>query len=770
MLKRISLILVTAVLLSACGGKELTPTPEKPGAEQQEQPQEPEEPEQPQEPQEPQEPEEPEQPETPWTRTDVFDASDIVFSLGALSDIHISNGYGSEAKFTSALAQLRDMSAQSDPDGLDAIMFVGDLINTNSTSQAESFKNLYESVLNHDEIPMLYIPGNHDIGDPLKSVLDDSWFSTEVDPDMRAGYQARHYVVDSTHVIGMLPKQFSPMGYDPIATHWLDTTLTSITTKDPGKYVMVITHPMIYNTCYGSLLGPYWYTDNLTGVLEKYPQVIAFGGHLHFPLNDPRSIWQGSFTSMGCGSTSYMAIEDGKYEDMKSATVMKDAGEFSQGLLLQFDRSGNVRIHRMDFYHNTTIDKPWEISYPREDKGHLDSYSHTARRAANTPPVLSDIEFIQGVDSDSLRFAAGTDDEFVHHYVISIKKDGTLVGTKRILADFYRHPQTSGMKKTWTRPLGKLEEGSYEISVVAYDSWDAASNTISVTAGIRDPFTLWVSDAAGSGTADGGSGSVSEDWLSYQNGQLGWTQNTTGLPRVKSLTLPNGTPCKIIQVSEDDFGGEWTLYSKVFHRLGDYISTGNPSSAETKVSFGSPLHPEDGNNFGIRGLVGTATELVMDAKASIDYENGGARLGLFFDGRKGQKLVSGSHAGGYAAFLPELCGTKWANDCYEFGRTQIGSPNCDRLWLNVKIEDAKITATLIPLTAKVTVSHNYSEDNIIGIEVMHFSDEEVSDANLTRGSQTFTHVEGQTNSADYLVIHQANYKDAQSNGLYFVKN
>ena len=51
----------------------------------------------------------------------------------------------------------------------------------------------------------------------------------------------------------------------------------------------------------------------------------------------------------------------------------------------------------------------------------------------------------------------------------------------------------------------------------------------------------------------------------------------------------------------------------------------------------------------------------------------------------------------------------------------------------------------------------------------YFSDEEVSDANLTRGSQTFTHVEGQTNSADYLVIHQANYKDAQSNGLYFIK-
>ena len=41
----------------------------------------------------------------------------------------------------------------------------------------------------------------------------------------------------------------------------------------------------------------------VSDVLAKYPQVVTFSGHLHFPLNDPRSIWQASFTSFGCGST-----------------------------------------------------------------------------------------------------------------------------------------------------------------------------------------------------------------------------------------------------------------------------------------------------------------------------------------------------------------------------------------------------------------------------------------------------------------------------------
>ena len=91
---------------------------------------------------------------------------------------------------------------------------------------------------------------------------------------------------------------------------------------NPNQYVIVLTHPMIYDTVYGSLLqdtytalGDYWSTKALSSILVGYPQAVTFGGHLHFPLNDPRSIWQGDFTALGCASTSYMAIDNGGYED-----------------------------------------------------------------------------------------------------------------------------------------------------------------------------------------------------------------------------------------------------------------------------------------------------------------------------------------------------------------------------------------------------------------------------------------------------------------------
>ena len=248
---------------------------------------------------------------------------------------------------------------------------------------------------------------------------------------------------------------------------------------------------MLYDTVYGSLLGEadgiwksflpgYWATRELPEILSKYPQVVAFGGHLHFPLNDPRSIWQGDFTSVGCASTSYMAVENGGYEEMAGATVMKDAGDFSQGLLVQFDRSGSMRITRMDFHNGGIIGTPWEMKAPAGDRSHLAPYNHTALREANAAPVLSTMQ----VEGETLSFAAGKDDEFVHHYRIVVEKDGASVLSKKILADFYKHPQPSGMKDSYTVRLGELPAGAYSVTLVAVDSWEACSEPL------RSHFTI----------------------------------------------------------------------------------------------------------------------------------------------------------------------------------------------------------------------------------------------------------------------------------------
>ena len=432
-----------------------------------------------------------------------FNEKKIVLSLAAISDTHVNGvwtipGY----KFRSALIQERDMAGKSGV--LDGVLVVGDLVdspawNRKKYTEVNDWKTLYERVFDPTEVPMVYTVGNHDVwrewtdstyveAKNISGRLGGDYFLTDVgDPQMREKYECRHCVIGGYHILCLTPNHRGPVDYPKESIEWLDAQLSEITAAEPGKYVIVLTHAMIYNTIYGSLLDDtddkhpdYWSTKVLTDVLRKYPQAMVFGGHLHFPLNDPRSIWQGDFTVMGTASTRYMAIDNGNYENMAGRTVMKDKDEFSQGLLLQFDDKGNMRAVRMDFYNQTTIGEPWTAKHPCKDGSHLRKYNHGRLRSLNKAPVLDRMDVTAGQGRITVSFAAGRDDEFAHTYFITVKKDGEVVAAKKILSDFYRVPQASMMKKKWKQDI-ELAPGTYEVSLHAIDSWDAASNTITKT-------------------------------------------------------------------------------------------------------------------------------------------------------------------------------------------------------------------------------------------------------------------------------------------------
>ena len=82
-----------------------------------------------------------------------FDASKIVFSFAAISDIHMCNDNTGRDKafFTSALTQIKEFG------GVDAILAVGDLINAGGYGgkfeQIYVYKKVYESVLIRRKCP-----------------------------------------------------------------------------------------------------------------------------------------------------------------------------------------------------------------------------------------------------------------------------------------------------------------------------------------------------------------------------------------------------------------------------------------------------------------------------------------------------------------------------------------------------------------------------------------------------------------------------------------
>lgn len=705
-----------------------------------------------------------------------FDAKNIVLSLGVVSDVHVNPQWTAD-KWKSALQQLKAKALENDPDGLAGVLVAGDLIDNPNNTQLSLFKSTLESELDVKKTPLVYTVGNHDVPSYawaatmpsdvtyMRNMFGDDYYLYDKDQDMRTRYEARHCVVGDCHIFSVSPNGDQPIVYDPAVVSWLDSQLAAVTSAEPDKYVILITHPMIKNTVYGSRLGEeggiwssslshYWATDALTPVLKKYPQVIVFGGHLHFPLNDPRSVWQGDFTVFGCGSVRYMAIENGKYEDMSSATVMKDCNDFSQGNLLQFDASGNMRVLRMDFYNKDVIGEPIVSSYPTSDKGHLTKYNHTTLSLANAAPSLStlNVDVTDGIAT--AKWAAGTDDEFVHHYVLTLKKGGAVVTTMKILADFYKSAKTSGMRKEWTRSLGNVTDGTYELTLEAFDSWDAAAKPLKKTFQVGSTSnSLWTNDEAGSKSVSGGSGNASEDWLTYSNGTLSWTANTTGKPRTAKITLPDATEYSVTQISADDFKGGWTLYSKLFDP-NKTLGKGNTLGYASPLTLGEPLKTEKlkdasgtehTNNLGVKGLYFNA---VMDAVVEIDYAGQSVNFGVFLD----RRAALDAGGGRFVSFLPELNQTSgWAAGKYVFapGAGVFSASDYEWLWFSVSKDFNTLRYVFKDKGQKTSKGNHY----ICGISCVK----------ATSTSAT-------TLASDYDVIYQANFNSSDTDGMYFKRN
>lgn len=660
--------------------------------------------------------------EAPRELSPVFDESKIALSLAAISDVHIEGSSDAYAnKFTSALNQLKVKAAENDANGIDGVMVVGDLIQRAEITMAQNFKALYEDVFKPTEVPMIYTIGNHDMNPKydwtpstvaqsvaMSNTFGEEYFKTDIDNTMRNNYEARHCVIGGYHILAVTPNGDQPITYSPNVITWLDQQLEAITKTDPNRYVIVLTHPMIYNTIYGSLLGEdggvwtstlpnYWATRVLTGVLEKYPQVVSFHGHLHFPINDPRSLWQGKWTALGCGSTRYMAIEPAGWEGISSTpTVMNDANNFSQGYLVQFDVNGNMRIVKMDFFNNGTIGEPYVMQYPDAAGANLAKYNNVTRKATNQAPTMStiDVKDVKEAETASVTFAAGKDDEFVHHYIVTLSKAGNVVATKKILADFYLHPKTSEMKSSWTVDFGTLSEsGQYTVTVVAVDSWDAESAPVSATFNCGDvtpseKVELWENDKSGSRelsgpVADNGKTAGVGGWLSYKDGVASWTENTTGAPRTATLELSNGSKITVNQVEAKDLAGNYTFYNYSFNASGVSNTTAVNHAGrqyETAVEFKAVNNPETINgHIHNLDLIGLYLDFVVPA--SFEIVNGTPTLYTYMS-LDYQKVSNGSEI----ACITELTNSTTYKTGY-FAPLKFGVGDCNYAWIGWGLDD-----------------------------------------------------------------------------------
>lgn len=222
--------------------------------------------------------------------------------------------------------------------GLDAFAVAGDFTNKGAPEQYEAFNKTCSENLRADT-QRIVCAGNHEY------IMYEDSDRTEGARvfEKYIGSLNNHYVINGYHFISV--------SYDDkVETYlksgvWLKKELDKAVADTGDKPIFVFQHPAPFLTVYGSVK---WGDPTISAILSSYPQVVDFSGHSHYPINDPRSIWQGTFTALGCGTLAYFETE----LDTIAGNFPGDVEQAAQFYFVEADKDGNLRIKAYDLLTN----------------------------------------------------------------------------------------------------------------------------------------------------------------------------------------------------------------------------------------------------------------------------------------------------------------------------------------------------------------------------------------------------------------------------------
>ena len=462
--------------------------------------------------------------------------SRLVFAV--ISDVHVGNtwGAGYKVKVPQALQHLTGYGK------LDAMAVVGDLTDNGRTDQYQEFVQFFGSNSNiiNPVDNFIFMMGNHDNYD---SNGQNNYKSGLRSFNGNRSYPLDQYVLIKGYPFISISQRGSANNDDNVSNGTTSYPSTVVTTlkrylkkaaeEAPGKPIFVFTHVAPRWTCYSSwseIEGAAWAMKVLNPVLNEYPQVVAFCGHSHYPLGDPRSIHQGAnpnstrnnyYTVINTASTTYSEINPGAV----AAGIHPEGYAYvTEGMILVEQENGDIEIRRYDTYRNVEIDPEhrWVLKAPFD--GSMFQYADIRdaddnpnnvplRTGLPAPAFYKSAELTLNVYPSEVKvtFPQATDNECVFRYKVRILKGETEVKSAFVFSQFYL---TTDMPQTLSYTIeGLTADTKYTAEVTAYDSWDNKSVPLTATfttpaddAPVPDPVGWWTFDnpdnlLEGTGTA-----------------------------------------------------------------------------------------------------------------------------------------------------------------------------------------------------------------------------------------------------------------------------
>lgn len=399
---------------------------------------------------------------------------DLRFAV--LSDIHNGPNKSNEnERLKNIFSTLYQLDSE-----MDVFSIVGDITDNGSVEQYNTFK----SIVNNNKKPeteLVISMGNHEENTA-------SAFTVATGRQPRENKEINGY-----HFITLSPRSgentYGGNRYN-LDEKWLKEQLDEAIAKDPTKPIFLFMHHGIKDTAYGTYE---WYTQDLGDLLSKYPQVVNFSGHSHYPLNNPRSIYQKDFTAINTSTNSYFELESG----MMYGTIPPNANNASQIMVLDINGT-SVRVRKLDLISGQYVGEDWVFD---TSKG-KDGFKYTDKRIEASPQPyfeehasvnvrdIKDNSCTITINQAKINDILGdNNDEIVNSYKYDFinKKTGRVDKSYKIWSEYYFLP----MSETLTQTFSSLESGTeYEVVVTAFNSYNkASSNTISTSFTTNGGFT-----------------------------------------------------------------------------------------------------------------------------------------------------------------------------------------------------------------------------------------------------------------------------------------
>lgn len=403
------------------------------------------------------------------------------------SDVHVAdlNSQQEEQRLADLFAVAYDYAAgQENYTGLDGVFFAGDVSDRGTPFSLQKFFSIVEENVREGTVVRATM-GNHEYYDNAE--LAEYRFLTA------SGYESTdaHLEVGGYHFIFLSPDK-GGKGYSGEKQDFLADALEEAAKDDPTgrKPIFVLQHHHVKKTVLGS---GRWGVEDLKDILKKYPQVIDFSGHSHFPISDPRSVWQKEFTALGTGTLSYYEMDmAGVYDDYifptdrdggwaDSATGERDAAQF---YIVEVDANHAVKVQGYDLLSGDWMIEPIFI----RSVGDTSEFVYTAARYETAqPPVFSadaavTLEEVSG-DKVTLRFPQAEGDHVQHYQCALYCGDERVYFALRLACtDFRPVPETISVT------FERLEKGkTYTAEIVAVSAFEKKSQPLTFEMTMTEP-------------------------------------------------------------------------------------------------------------------------------------------------------------------------------------------------------------------------------------------------------------------------------------------